>query len=62
MSESGQASTELSDEGDVRPSPTDPLPRMVIKRDLVMKILAVLGVVFLVYVLIYLGTWLAMLN
>lgn len=45
-----------------QPDSATPTQRFAIKPDLLWKILAVLGVVFLVYILIYLGTWLAMLN
>lgn len=36
--------------------------RISIRSDFVWKLLAVLGVLLLVYIMIYLGTWLAMLN
>ncbi len=39
-----------------------PASRTAIGLDLVWKVLAVLGVMLLVYIMIYLGTWLAMLN
>jgi hypothetical protein len=39
-----------------------PKLRLRINKDLLWKVLAVLGVVLLAYVLIYLGTWLAMQN
>jgi len=45
------------------PSETaSPASRFIIKWDLLWKVLAVLGVLLLVYILIYFGTWLAMLN
>ena len=62
MTEADAGSTEHAESLDSKPVPANPSSRLVVTPDLLLKILAVLGVVFLVYILIYLGTWLAMLN